>query len=182
MEIDSLKSNWKNTGSGLKDQKELLMMRKIKNHSNIKRIRLKFIIESVLVLFFLAIAYEAFDAGNKALWANLIFLGGIIFYLIVRLAGLLLLRNPINGNNLQSSLMSFKIKLQRMAFAVLLSSLLFGLSIILFFSSSVDFSSEKIYLLTGMLLTLFLFVFLSSRIWFKRVETINVTLKELKPD
>ena len=53
MELDKLKSIWKNTGSGKKNQNELLMMTKIKNHPKIKRMRGKFLIETLLILVFL---------------------------------------------------------------------------------------------------------------------------------
>jgi len=41
MEFDTLKSDWKKTGNAKKNQEELLMMTKIKNHPIIKRIRIQ---------------------------------------------------------------------------------------------------------------------------------------------
>ncbi len=178
MEFDNLKSNWKKAGAGRKDQKELLMMTKIKNHPKIKRIRIKFIIETILIIVFLAVYYDGFDGATKPLWANLLLIGTTSLYIIIRFVGWLVLRSPINGDNLKASLLTFQNKLQRMAVSILLSSFLFGLAIILFFATSIDFTKGKYFMLAGMILSLILLVYISSRNWFKRVESINATLLE----
>jgi hypothetical protein len=176
MEFDNLKSNWKEAGIGKKTPNELLMMTQIKNHPNIKRVRIKFIIETILIIVFLAIYYDAFDGATKPLWSNLLLIGSTGSFIIVRFVGWLVLRNPINGDNLKTSLITFQNKLRRIAISVLLTSLLFGSAIILFFSSSIDFTGGKYFMLAGMALSLTLLVYLSSRNWFKRVEGINTTL------
>ena len=176
MELDNLKSNWKKVGFGKKGQNELSMMTKIKNHPNIKKIRIKFIIETILIILFLAVYYDGFDGATKPLWANLLLNVATISYIIVRFVGWLVLRNPIKGDNLKTSLVNFQNKLKRMAISVLVTSFLFGSAIILFFTSSIDFTKEKYLMLAGMVLLLMLLVYLSSRNWFKRVEDINTTL------
>jgi hypothetical protein len=176
MEFENLKSNWKKAGVGKKDQKELLMMTKIKNHPDIKRIRIKFIIETFLIIVFLAVYYDGFDGANKPLWANLLLIAATTSYIIVRFVGWLVLRNPIKGDSLKTSLITFQNKLQRMAISVLLTSFLFGSAIILFFASSIDFTKGKYFMVVGMVLSLILLVYLSSRNWFKRVEGINTIL------
>lgn len=180
MEFDNLKSNWKRAGQGMKDKKEILMMTKIKNHPNIKRIRTKLIIETILIIAFLVIYYDAFDGANKPLWANLFLIGATTSFIIARFVGWLMLRNPIKGDNLKISLTTFQNKLQRMAFAILLTSFLFGLAIILFFATSIEFTTAKYFVLTGMIFSLILLVYISSRSWFNRVEGINTTLIEFK--
>jgi len=154
MEFDNLKSNWKEAGIGKKTPNELLMMTQIKNHPY----------------------YDAFDGATKPLWSNLLLIGSTGSFIIVRFVGWLVLRNPINGDNLKTSLITFQNKLRRIAISVLLTSLLFGSAIILFFSSSIDFTGGKYFMLAGMALSLTLLVYLSSRNWFKRVEGINTTL------
>lgn len=180
MEFDNLKSNWKKAGVGKKDQKELLMMTRINNHPNIKKIRIKFIIEAILIIVFLVVYYDGFDGATKPLWANLLLIVAAISYIIVRFVGWLVLRNPIKGDNLKTSLVNFQNKLKRMAISVLVTSSLFGSAIILFFASSIDFTKGKYLILAGMVLSLMLLVYLSSRNWFKRVKGINTTLIEFK--
>jgi hypothetical protein len=176
MEFENLKSKWKKAGVGKKDQNELLMMTKIKNHPNIKKIRIKFIIETILLVVFLAVYYDGFDGATKPLWANLLLIVAAISYIIVRFIGWLVLKNPVKGDNLKTSLVNFQNKLKRMAISVLVTSFLFGTAIILFFASSIDFTKGKYFILAGMALSLILMVYLSSRNWFKRVDGINTTL------
>ncbi len=178
MEFENLKSNWKKAGIGKKEQEELLMMTKIKNHPTIKRIRVKFIIEAILIIVFLAVYYDGFDGDTKPLWANLLLIGATSTYIIVRFVGWIMLRNPIKGNNLKTSLITFQKKLKQVAISVLLTSFLFGSSIILFFASSIHFTKGKYFMLAGMGLSLILLVYLSSQNWFKRVKGIQTTLLE----
>lgn len=180
MELDNLKSNWKKVGIGKKGENELLMMTKIKNHPNIKKVRVKFIIETILTTVFLVAYYDAFDGANKSLWMNLLLIVTTVSHITVCFIGWLVLRNPIKGENLKTSLINFQNKLKRMAISVLMTSFLFGSSIILFFASTIDFTKGKYLMLAGMLLSLLLLVYLSSRNWFKRVEDINTMLKDFK--
>jgi hypothetical protein len=178
MELDDLKSKWKKVGEGKKGKNELLMMTKLKNHPNINRIRIKFLIETILIIVFLLAYYDGFDGAAKPLWANLFLIGAMISYIIARFVGWLVLRNPIKGDNLKTSLIAFQSKLKRIAISVLLTSFLFGLGIILFFASSINFTKEKYLVLAGMGLSLILLIYLSSQNWFKRVKGINATLLE----
>lgn len=178
MEFDNLKSNWKKTGQGKKNQTELLMMTKIKNHPNIKRMRIKLIIETILIIVFLAVYYDGFDGATKPLWANLLLIFTTTLYIIVRFIGWFILRNPIKGDNLKESLISFQNTLKRMAIFILLTSFLFGSAIISFFTSSIEFTQGKYFMLVGMIMSLILLVYLSNRNWLKRIEGIKKTLVE----
>ena len=178
MELDTLKSDWKKMGAGKKDQKELLMMTKIKNHPNIKRIRIKFAMEAILLVAFLCVYYDGFDGDSKPLWANVLLIGVTAIYIIIRFIGFLALRNPINEGNLKKSLSRFLQNLKRMATSILLTSLLFGVAIISFFASSVNLTKGKYFMLAGMILSLMLLVYVSRRNWLKRIEGIKTTLAE----
>ena len=178
MEIDNIKSNWKNTGKEKRNQSELLKMTKIKNHPNIKKIRIKFIIEAVLLIIFLAVFYEGFDGASKPIWANTLLIVTTSAYIIARFLGLLVLRNPIKEGNLKKSLISFQNKLKQIAVLILLTLFLFGSAIISFFTSSIDFTQEKYFVLAGMIITLLFLVYLSSRNWIKRIKAINETIIE----
>ena len=180
MELDDIKSDWKNTGKGKRNQNELLKMTKIKNHPNIKKIRIKFIIEAVLLTIFLAVFYEGFDGATKPIWANTLLIISTTAYIIVRFLGWLVLRNPIKDGNLKKSLISFQNKLKQMAISILLTSFLFGSAIISFFTSSIDFTQEKYFVLAGMIITLLFLVYLSSRNWIKRIKGINETIIEFE--
>ena len=178
MELDSLKSNWKDIGQGQKNQTELWMMTKMKNHPTLKRIQIKLIIETILIVVFLAVYYDGFDGATKPLWANIVLVSATSAYIVTRFMGWLVLRNPIKEGDLKSSLTSFQSTLKRMALSVLCTSFLFGVAIISFFASGVDLSRGKYFAFAGMMITLILLVYLSSRNWLKRLKEIKTTLSE----
>jgi drug/metabolite transporter (DMT)-like permease len=180
MDLDKIKSNWKETGVGKKNQNELLVMTKIKNHPNIKNIKIKFFIEFVLLIVFVVVYYDGFDGETKPLWANILLVSSAAVYILNRFIGWLILRSPVKESNLKDSLKSFQYYLKRMALFTLLTSLLFGSSIILFFSTTIDFTKDKKIALAAMIVSLILLVFLSGRNWIKRVKEINYTLSELR--
>ncbi len=180
MTLDNLKSNWKHTGSRTKNQDQLEQMTKIKNHPNIKRMRIKFIFEAILLTLFLAIYFDGFDGATKPLWANVLLIATTITYILTRVVGWLLLRNPIKGHTLKTSLIRFQRQLRQMALSTRLTAFLFGAAIILFFSTAIDFTTEKYLLLAGMIGTLILLVYLSSRNWNQRIKGIQTTLGEFE--
>ena len=142
MELDKLKSTWDQSSTGKKSQNELLIMTKVKNHPTIKKMKLKFLIEAILLIVFIAVYYDGFDGETKPLWANLLLIGATSLYIFVRFVGWLVLRNPINGDNLKQSLLNFQSKLKQITIAIVLTSFLFGCAVISFFSSSIDFTKE----------------------------------------
>tara|TARA_R110001599_G_scaffold43925_2_gene131136 strand:+ start:4323 stop:4880 length:558 start_codon:yes stop_codon:yes gene_type:complete len=180
MELDKLKSTWDQSSTGKKSQNELLIMTKVKNHPTIKKMKLKFLIEAILLIVFIAVYYDGFDGETKPLWANLLLIGATSLYIFVRFVGWLVLRNPINGDNLKQSLFNFQSKLKQITIAIVLTSFLFGCAVISFFSSSIDFTKEKYTAFAFMLFSLILLVYLSSRNWNKRISKIKTNLKEFE--
>ena len=179
MELENLKSNWKNLGSGKKNQSELLTMTHINNHPRIKQIRLKFIIEVILITGFLTVYYNGFDGDTKPLWANLFLISATVLYILNRFIGFIVLNNPVSETNLNASLQAFKNNLQKIAFLTVITSFLFGIAIIVYFSTSITFTSGKRIVVAGMLVTLTVLVYISYRNWINRVQSIEDTLQEL---
>lgn len=178
MELDNLKSNWKNTGSVKKNQDELLTMTQAKNHPDIKRIRIKLTIETVAIIAFLMVYYDGFDGSEKPLWINAALIATAIAYIIARISGWLVLRNPIAGNDLKKSLSHFNTKLKQAAVLIVVSSFLFGSAVIVFFTSSIEFTKEKYMVLAVILVMLISLVYVSNRIWIKRIKSITKTLSD----
>jgi len=177
MEYDNLKSNWKKTGSGKKNLDQLMGMTKINNHPKVKRMRIKFLIESLLLVVFIALYYDGFDGADKPLWANLFLISTTTIYIINRFFGLLVLRNPIHQNNLKQSLIDFQRKLKSIAISIVASAFLFGCGVIVFFISSIQFTTSKYVMTFIMFLLLILLTALSSRNWIKRIQHIKSSLK-----
>lgn len=180
MDLDSLKANWNQVGSGQKSQNDLLLMTKLKNHPHIKRMKLRFALEAALLVVFITIYYDAFDGSTKPLWVNLLLIGSSIVFLSIRIFSWLMLRNPAIEDNLKQSLQSFQLMLKRIGVSLLLSALLFGLSILIFFTESVELTQRKYAVLTLALVTLGIMLYLSSRNWLKKIKEINSTLSEFQ--
>ena len=178
MDIENIKSTWKNSESVEKNQTELLMMTKIKNHPKVKKVKTKFLVEAILLSVFLAVYYTGFDGETKPLWANTFLIFSTVGYIVVRFVGWLVLQNPIKDSNLKESLRRFQNKLKKVALSILLTAFLFGAAFIAFFTSSIDFIREKYFLLAGMILALLVLIYLSIYNWIKRIKAIETTLKE----
>ena len=54
MEFDDLKSNWQHAGKPTKSVAELQLMTRVQQHPRLRRIRLKLLIETVLISAFFA--------------------------------------------------------------------------------------------------------------------------------
>ncbi len=178
MNLEELKSNWEKAGIEKKSQAELLMMTKIQNHPKLNRIRLKLIIESVLLIAFLIVYHNMFDGGNKPLWANITLIISAALFIFTDLIGYLTLQNPIKGNNLRESLNNLHLKLKRITVFSLTVSLLFGLSVILFFTSTIIFTTGKYLILAGMIITMFVTMYLSYKYWIVRINQIKTAETE----
>lgn len=180
MDLENMKANWKQTGSGKKDQNELLNMTKITNHPKLKKLRLKFIIEATLISIFVVVYYNGFDGQNKPLWANIFLIAAAVAYIVVRFSSWQLLKNPVKKCDLKSSLNKFESELKVMALSIWLSALGFGLGIILFFASSIELTTEKYIYLGFMLLSLVALIYVSTRNWKNRITSINNAIQEFE--
>lgn len=177
MELDNLKSNWKETSVTKKSKNELLMMTKVNNHPKLKRVRIKFFIEVTLLLVFAFVYFDGFDGDKKPLWANIVLVLAIVAYIAIRAIGLYLLRNPVQGNDLKVSLRIFENKIKRISLLSIATSLLFGITVILFFSSSINFTKEKYVILIVMIVMLLGAILFSHKNWKSRIKSISTALE-----
>lgn len=173
MNLDELKSNWENAGTGKKSREELFMMTKIRNHPKLNRIRIKLVIESILLIAFLIVYNNIFDGGNKPLWANITLIIGAALFMLTDFIGYLTLQNPISGNNIKNSLNAFHLKLKRITFFSLIASFIFSLSVVLFFASTVVFTKSKYLMLAGMIITMIVLIYVSYKNWMLRINLIR---------
>ncbi|WP_394749247.1 hypothetical protein [Spongiimicrobium salis] len=155
-------------------------MTKIKNHADIKRMRIKFMVEGVALILFTAVYYDGFDGHAKPLWANILLIGSAIAYVLTRILGWHALRNPIRANNLKKSLETLHIRLKHIAISNTIASISFAVALILFFSSIIVFTREKYGMLLGMIITLGAVLLFSRRNWIRQIKAIKRTLEEFQ--
>jgi len=179
MEFNELKSNWKESSGTSKSQTELKIMTSIKSNSKLKRIRLKLIIESTLLTLFLFSFYTMLDGNTKPIWLNVLLGFSILLFIINGIIGYLTLHNPIKGMNLKISIETFLTKLKRLSIMSIASSLFFGVSLILFLTSTIDLIQNKYLILIGMIITLLVAIYFSYRNWNYRINRFKNTMAEL---
>ena len=178
MKFNELKSNWQKSGDKTKSQSELQMMTKVKNQPKLKRIRIKLIIETVLLIAFLVVYKDAFDGDNKPLWVNIILGASVVLFILNDIIGYFTLQNPINGSNIKQSIDNLTHKLRRLSILSISSSLFFGVSVILFLTSTIHFTKGKYLMLAGMFITLIILTYLSYRNWSYRINHFQKVTEE----
>src|SRR5688572_28196063 len=163
MELNDLKPGWQNAGGTLKSEEELKRMTKITNHPSLKRIRIKLIVETIGLVLFLFVYYDWFDGGKKPFYANLLLVSGLLMYILNDVIGYISILKPIRGINLKISFQNYLVRIKRLYFFSLIISFLYSISIIVFFTSVINFTKEKSLLLAGIILVLFQMIFLSFK-------------------
>jgi hypothetical protein len=179
MELENLKSGWLTAGSTLKNEADLLKMTKITNHPSLKRVRRKLLIETLLLIFLLVVYYDWFDGDKKPFYANLLLVLGLLLYIANDALGYISLLRPVRGINLKLSIENYLGSVKRLSVFSLVISFLYGISLIVFFASVIDFTREKRLILLGIIITLFQVLLWSARIWNKRIKALRQQVKDL---
>ena len=182
MELEDLKSGWQNAGHAFKTEADLLNMTKITNHPTLKGIRLKLIAETIFLLLFLVIYYDWFDGDKKPFYANVFLVVGLLLYVANDVIGFISLAKPISGVNVKRSIKNYLAKVKRLSVFSLAFSFLYSISLIIFFTSVINFTREKRFLLVALTIILFQLMFWSFRIWRKRIVRLRELVKDLDLD
>ena len=178
MEFDNLKSNWKNSGSQIKSKSELEMMTKVKNHPQLKKIRSKLIVETFLIIIFLFVYYNAFDGSEKPLWINILLSISAILYILNDVFSYVTLLNPVKGISIKNSITKLHDTLQKLQIFSIITSFLFGIALIFFFSSSIIFTNTKYLIVLGIIISLVGMIYFSYKNWNGRIKQIKETIGE----
>ena len=182
MELNDLKSNWQNAGQASKSEAELLNMAKINHHPSLKKIRIKLIAETIFLLIFLVIYYDWFDGDKKPLYANIILATGLLLYIANDIIGYVAIAKPISGINLKLSITNYFTRIKRLAILSLAFSFLYSISLIVFFTSVINFNREKRFLLLGLAIILFQLMFWSFRVWTKWLKGLKQQVRDFDID
>ena len=153
-------------------------MTRIKNHPKLGRAKVKLIIETILLVAFLSVYYDILDGGNKPLWLNYTLIISMLLFIGNNIFGYLTLLNPVQGDNITTSLKNLKLKLRRLLILSVVSSFVFGVALLLFLSLNVHLTPKKYALLAGMILTLGIMTYLSYKTWLSRMNQINQSAME----
>lgn len=182
MELDDLRSEWESAGQPPKTKEDLLRMTKIAHHPSLKKIRIKLLLETVFLLFFLIVYYDWFDGGQKPLYANIVLIIGLLLYIGNDIIGYISIAKPIMAFNLKLSVANYSSRIKHLALFSIIFSFLYGACLIVFFSSVIHFTREKRLLLVALALVLFQVIFWSSRVWKRRIQSLEKQVNDFEDE
>lgn len=182
MELNDLKSDWKNAGKNFKSEADLRLMTKIVNHPSIKKIRTKLIIEAIVLSFFLFIYYDWFDGDKKPFYANVSLVVGLLLYIFNDVIGYISITRPIKDTNLKLSLQNYLLRIERLSISSVIITFLYSISIIIFFTSVITFTKEKGLIFIFSVVLVVQFILLSLRMWTKWIKNLKIQVREFNID
>jgi hypothetical protein len=182
MELTDLKTEWQSADVLFKSEADLLKMTRIKNHPSLKKIRTKLIVETLSFVLFLTVYYDWFDGDRKPLYANALLVGSLLLYIIDDVIGYIAIVKKINGSGLKISLEKYLARIKQLAAFSLICSILYGLSLLTYFSSVIHFTREKSFLLLGLLIVLVQMVLWSQRIWSRWIKSLQQQVESFGPE
>jgi cation transport ATPase len=165
MELNELKTGWQNAGGNYRTEADLERMTKLNHHPTLKRIRIKMIIETVVLSFFLVVYYDWFDGDRKPLYANLLLFAAVLLYILNDVIGYISLAKPVMKENLRSSVQHLLSKVKRLSILSLVISFFYSVCLLAFFLSIITFTKEKSFILLGMILVLVQLTHISYKVW-----------------
>lgn len=180
MNLNELKSQWNAVEATKKSPDELSIIIAIKEHPELKKIKIRLIIELILLTVYLFIYHNIFDGHDKPEWTNIALISSAVIFIATDFYGWLLLRNPIRRDSITQSLSSFYRSLKVIGFTSLIASFFFGSSIILFFAIPVELTPDKYLILSGMVLTLITSIYISGRNWLNKSSRIKEVITEFE--
>ena len=176
MELEDLKSNWKQAGQQTKNRTDLEKMTEVRRHPQLRRIMLKLWVESILLILFLLTYQDAFDGADKPLWLNIVLIGTALIYILSDMAGYCLIRNKVKDITLLSSLQKLVDAINKVSVLSVIGAFLFGVGLILFFSYGVTFNQTRYFILSGIMTGLIATIGWSVNIWKNRISRISELL------
>ena len=173
MDINQLKSNWKNSGEAGYSQNDLAAMTKINHHPVLRKLRLQLIIESVLLTFVLFMYYDGFDGHLKPVYVNVLIASSIFLFILNDVIAFLIIQNPVREQNLKESVLKQLGLLKGISVFSMLSMVFYGSSLLVFFTSTIVFTDQKYMILGGIILTFIIMIFFSYRQWKHKIDVLT---------
>jgi hypothetical protein len=182
MELNDLKSGWQTADSAFTNEADLHKMTQVIHHPSLKKIRTKLIVETISLVFFLFVYYDWFDGDKKPFTVNVLLVSSLLLYVLNDVIGYFSIARPIRGRNLKLSIQNYLLMIKRLSVFSVIISFLYSISIIIFFTSVIDFTKEKRLILAGIIVVLFQMILLSFKIWAKRIKNLKQQVNDFNLD
>lgn len=180
MDLDQIRSAWENAGTEEKKEKEISKIVRQKSHPVLKSMKRQLIIETIFLTAFLFLYYNIFDGDRKPLWTNVALVLSIGFFLCYSLIGYYAVINIGKGKNLVQSMQTYLKKLKVYAFISVLARMLFFVSLVLFFVTSIKFTVSKYYILAGIIFLFLVQLIILIKRWINRIQLIKTSVNDFR--
>lgn len=176
MELKDIKTTWNTVKSPQVSEQEIRAMASEKIHPVLNRIRKQLTIEIIVWTFFLACYYSMFDDDKKPLWINILLIISVFISIIHNLLGYRIIKYPVQDTNIQESLRHYQAKIKIYAIFSIITRQIYIIGFLLFFIYGLSFTPNK-YISLAIIGSIFLIqLFMSYRIWMKRVKILDGAL------
>lgn len=180
MDLQNLKTSWNKINYSPKNDMELKKMTAVKNHPVLKKIKIKLIIETLAISLFLMVYYNGFDGAEKPIYANVFLIFGAITYVLNGVLSFRTIQKPIQGDTLKNSIENYFNKIKNISKISLVVSIFYTSCLLLFFSSAIDFNSEKKWIALFGIIVLIQAFFWSSRIWKSWLKKLAIQMQNFE--
>ena len=182
MELNELKSGWQNAGAVTKTEASFQKMTQFRNNPSLKKIRRKFLAETMGLSVFLFVYYDWFDGDKKPFLVNVFLVTGLVLYILNDIIGFVSLNKLINGTSLSQSLRNYLNRVKRLFMLSVITSTLYSIALIFFFTSVIDFTQTKIILLAGLVIIMTVMIILSIKTWKERIRKLEQQMSDMEQD
>lgn len=169
MNIDDFKSNWQNKEDQPFNETNIELMTKVNQHPSLRKVKLKLIVEAVLLTALLFLYYDGFDGDKKPFLINALLVASIVLYVVNNMVGYWFLKNPDTGKNFREMAASQKNRLKNISLFSMASSVIYSISLLTFLTSQIVFDQRKYILLAGIVVILVLMLYFSWISWQRKI-------------
>lgn len=183
MDLDALKSEWKNLGEeSPKQQEQIRKMAEKGGFKFIKHIKRRLLIEASAMFLLLFVYFDWFDGHLKPVWVNVL-LGCSLVLLVGH--DLLLYRMVnlhLQGVSLRQSLHRLLVDLRFQAKIATGLMGLFYIAFVTFLVINIEFTQTKLMMLSVILLIFGVGLWMTGRWWQKRIRNVKKCISELEEE
>jgi hypothetical protein len=177
MELNELKSTWNTVKTPTISTSEIQIMLAENKHPILKEIRKQLTIEIIGWFIFLMCFYSMFDGDKKPAWINILLILSVLLPIIHSLMGYRFAKYLVQGANIQESLKNYLAKVKIYAIISIISRQIYLTGLLLFFTFGLSFNTSKYILLAVIGLIFLIQLFISCKIWAKRLKTLGNSLQ-----
>ena len=138
--------------------------------------------ELIGLIIFLFVYYDWFDGDKKPFLANIFLVAGLLLYILNDAIGYISLTRLIKGTSLSESIQNYLKRIKQLFMLSVLTSALYSISLIIFFTAVIDFTEKKKILLGGIVIIMTVMIILSIKTWKERIRKLEQQMSDMEQD